>query len=134
MKSIKAIVIGSLFVVVVILLLQLAYIFIAVAYNALAKSYPYLHEISGIFRYIVGIPVFVVIMFFGGYITAEIAGEKVLLHTLAVGLLTASGMIIPTLEYASLTLTGVVIFILAVGASAAGGVYWQKGNKVVGHE
>ncbi len=134
MKSIKAIVLGSLFIVVVILLLQLAYIFIAVGYNALAKSYPYLHEISGIFRYLVGIPVFVVIMFIGGYITADIAGERVLLHALAVGVLTSSGMIIPTLEYASLTITGVVIFILAVGASMAGGWHCQKANKVAGHE
>jgi hypothetical protein len=134
MKSIKAIVLGILFVLVVILLLQLAYIFIAVGYNALAKSYPYLHEISGIFRYLVGIPVFVVIMFIGGYITADIAGKKVLLHTLAVGVLTSGGMIIPTLEYANLTMTGVVVFILAVGGSVAGGWRWQKANKVAWRE
>ena len=134
MKSVKAIVLGSLFIVIVILLMQLAYIFIAVAYNALAKSYPYLNEISGIFRYLVGIPVFVLIMFFGGYITADFVREKVLLHTLAVGVLTASGMIVPTLEYAQLTLTGVVIFILAIAAAATGGAYWQKGNKLDGRE
>ena len=73
MKSIKAIAAGSLFIIVVILFLQLAFIFIAVAYHALAKDYAFLNDISGYFRYLIGIPVFMVIMFVGGYITANIA-------------------------------------------------------------
>ncbi len=83
MKSIKAIAAGSLFIIVVILFLQLAYIFIAVAYNALAKDYSFLNDISTYFRYFIGIPVFMVIMFVGGFITANIAREKVWLHCLA---------------------------------------------------
>lgn len=126
MRSIKAIVAGSLFIIIVILLMQLAYIFIAVAYNALAKDYPFLNDIAGSFRYLIGIPVFMVIMFFGGYVTADFAREKVLPHCLAVGLITASAMIVPTLENANLTLTGVVIFVLAIGATSAGGLYWQR--------
>jgi hypothetical protein len=129
MRSLKAIFAGSVFIVVVILLMQLAYIFIAVAYNALAKDYPLLNDIAGSFRYLVGIPVFMTIMFFGGFITADFAREKVLPHCLAVGLITASGMIVPTLENASLTLTGVVIFVLAIGATSAGGMYWQRIGK-----
>ena len=69
MRSLKAIIAGCVFIVVVILLMQLLYIFVAVGYNALAKGYPFLNDISGLFRYIVGIPVFVIIMFAGGYIT-----------------------------------------------------------------
>ena len=132
MKSIKAIVAGSVFIVVVILLLQLVYIFIAVGYNALASDYPFLNDIAGSFRYIIGIPVFIAIMFVGGYITANIANmetrAKVLMHCMAVGLLTAGGMIYPTLENADITITGIVIFILAIAATAAGGIYWQKDN------
>ena len=130
MRSIKAIVAGSLFIIIAILLMQLAYIFIAVGYNALAKDYPLLNDIAGSFRYLIGIPLFMVIMFFGGFITADFAREKVLPHCALVGLIAASGMILPTLENASLTLTGVVIFILAIGASSSGGLYWQKANKV----
>ena len=129
MRSIKAVLAGSLFIVVVILLMQLAYIFIAVAYNALAKDYPLLNDIAGSFRYLIGIPLFTLIMFFGGYITADFAREKVLPHCLVVGLITASGMIVPTLENANLTLTGVVIFILAIAATSAGGMYWQRTGK-----
>lgn len=130
MRSIKAIVAGCAFIVIVILLMQLAYIFIAVAYNALAKTYPLLNDISGAFRYLVGIPVFVAIMFAGGYITANIAGEnsskKVWPHCVAVGLITAGGMIYSAMENASLTTTGIVIFVLALSASTAGGLYWQN--------
>lgn len=134
MRSIKAIVVGSVFIIVVILLLQLLYIFVAVGYNALAKDYPFLNDIAGSFRYIVGIPIFIATMFVGGYITAHVAdvgaSNKVWLHCIAVGLITAGGMIYPTLENSDITTTGVVIFILAIAATTAGGWYWKNNDRV----
>lgn len=133
MRSLKAIIAGCVFIIVVILLMQLLYIFVAVGYNALAKGYPFLNDISGLFRYLVGIPVFVVIMFSGGYITAIIAGEgrniKVWPQCMAVGLITAGGMIYTAMENASLTITGIVVLVLALAATTAGGLYWQNDNK-----
>lgn len=130
MKSIKAIVAGSVFILIAILLLQLIFIFVAVGYNALAKDFPLLHDIAGSFRYIVGIPLFIATMFIGGYITAAIAEMKtrvkVLIHCMIVGLLTTGSMIYPLLEYAELTTTGIVIFLLAITSTAASGLYWQK--------
>lgn len=130
MKSIKAIAAGSLFIIVVILFLQLAFIFIAVAYNALAKDYPFLNDISGYFRYFIGIPVFMVIMFLGGYLTASIARKKVWLHCIVVSLLSTGGMMWSALDNTSLTTTGMVVFLLALVATIAGGVYWQKNNRM----
>ncbi len=129
MRSIKAIIAGCVFVIFVILLLQLVYIFVAVGYNALAKDYPFLNDISGSFRYLIGIPVFVAVMFVGGYITAYIASERVIPHCLAVGFITAGGMMYSAMENYSLTTTGIVVFILALAATAAGGLYWQKDNR-----
>ena len=129
MKSIKAILAGSVFIIFVILLLQLVYIFIAVGYNALAKDFPFLNDISGSFRYLIGIPVFVAVMFVGGYITAYIATVRVIPHCIAVGLITAGGMMYSAMENSSLTTTGIVVFILALAATAAGGWYWQNENK-----
>ena len=129
MRSIKAIVAGSLFIVIVILLMQLAYIFIAVGYNSLAKHYPVLHEITGYLRYLIGIPVLMLIMFAGGYITAAVANNRVLLHCLAVGLITAGGMTWLALENTYLTLTGMVVLILSLAATTAGGLYWSRENK-----
>ena len=134
MKSIKAIVAGSVFILIVILLLQLVYIFVAVGYNALAKDFPLLNDIAGSFRYIVGIPIFIATMFVGGYITANIANmqtrAKILMHCMTVGLLTAGGMIYPTLENSEITTTGIVIFILAIVATTVGGLYWQKNTGI----
>ena len=130
MKSIVAIVTGSLFIVIVGLLVQLAYIFIAVRYNALAKDYLFLNEISGIFRYLVGIPVFIMIMFVGGYVTANIAINKALFHCLAVAILTTGGALLLTLKNAELTSTGIVVFALAILATVAGGQYWKKSNRI----
>lgn len=128
-KSIKAIFAGCAFIIFVVLLMQLAYIFIAVAYNALAKDFTFLNDISGLFRYLIGIPVFVAVMFIGGYITAYIASKKVIPHCIAVGLITAGGMIYPTLENSTLTTTGIVVFVLALAGTVAGGLYWQKDNE-----
>jgi len=134
MKSIKAIVAGSVFILIVILMLQLVYIFVAVAYNELAKDYPFLNEIVGSFRYIFGIPFFVATMFVGGYITANIANmqesAKVWLNCLTVGLITSGGMIYPTLGNSEITTTGIVVFVMAIVATTAGGLYWQKGYRV----
>ena len=134
MRSIKAIVIGSVFIVVVMLLLQLAFIFIAVGYNALADDFPFLNDITGLFRYLVGIPVFMVTMFAGGYITAYIANMqtniKVWLHCLAVGVITVGGMMYLAMDYSNLTITGIVVTVLALSASSAGGFYWLRDNRI----
>ena len=133
MRSIKAIILGSAFIVVVILFLQLAYIFIAVGYNALAAEYPFLKDLTSLFKYLLGIPVFMITMFAGGYITASIADMrsimKVGFHCLAVGFITVGGMMYSGMENASLTLTGIIVIVLAILATSAGGFYWLRGNK-----
>lgn len=129
MKSLKAIVAGSIFIVVTLLFMQLAFIFVAVGYNYLAKYYPFLNDITGYFRFIIGIPAFMLIMFIGGYITAYIANTNVLLHCLAVGMITTGAMMLSALENSDLTTTGIVITILALVATIAGGLYRKKQMK-----
>ena len=123
-----------MFILIAVLLSGLIYIFIAVAYNKIAVDFPSLHDITGLFRYFIGIPVFIITMFAGGYITAHVADmhtkTKVLFHCLFMGLITVGGMMYPALENANLTLTGIVIIILALSASSAGGIYWLRRNKI----
>ena len=128
MRSIKAVVVGSLFIVIVGLLVQLAYVFLAVGYTSLAKSYPFLNDISIYFRYLIGIPVFFLIMFIGGYITADLAEKKVLLHCLVVAFITIGIMMTSAMENMQLTITGLVISVLALTSTLAGGWYWQRGR------
>ncbi|MDH3948595.1 MAG: hypothetical protein OEU74_06505 [Gammaproteobacteria bacterium] len=129
MRSIKAVVVGSLFIIVVGLLIQLAYVFLAVGYTSLAKTYPFLNDISIYFRYFIGIPVFFLIMFIGGYITADLAKHKALLHCLVVAFITIGVMMISALENMQLTVSGLVISALALASTLAGGWYWQRGIK-----
>lgn len=128
MRSIKAVLVGSLFIIVVGLVVQLAYIFLAVGYNDLAKSHPFLDEIGIYFRFLIGIPIIFLIMFIGGYITADIARQKVQLHCLIVALLTVGTMTVSALDQAELTFTGFVVFVLALAATMAGGLFWQRGQ------
>jgi len=129
MNSLKAIISGVLFIFITALLMQLAYIFIAVAYNNLAKDYPYLHEISGIFRYLIAIPLFLGIMLMGGYLTAAIAKSKELLHCIIVAAIAIFTMMWFALSNAELTPAGVVINILMLLFTVFGGWYWKYRNK-----
>ena len=127
MRSLKAVIVGSLFIIIVGLLIELAYIFLAVGYNTLAKSYPWLTDIRVYFRYVFGIPILFLLMFLGGYITADLARQKVLLHCLVVAVITIGVMMLSALENMQMTLSGLVVSILALAATLAGGWYWQRG-------
>ena len=128
MKSIKAVFFGCLFIIFVGLVLQLAYIFLAVGYIELAQSFPFLNEIDEYFRYLVGFPIFFLIMFVGGYITADIAEKNVLLPCFIVGLLTAGSMLASAIYDYELTTSGYFLFGLALVLPMAGGWYWQGKN------
>lgn len=133
MKSIKAILAGSLFIVIVTMVIQLVTVFLAVGYTYLARSWPFLHEISIYFKYLVGYPIFFLVLFVGGYITAAISEKKVLLHCFLVGFITIRMTTISALDYMELTLTGMVMVLLALLCIMAGGLYWQrKQNTVAG--
>lgn len=129
MRSLKAIFAGSVFIVVAILFIQLAYIFMAVGYHSLAKDYAFLNEISDVFKYLIGLPAVMLVMFYGGYITAAIANIKILLHCFIVGLITSGGMLLMALENTELTIMGGLVFLLALAITTAGGVYWQRDNQ-----
>lgn len=131
MKSIKAILAGSLFIIIVTLVVQLITIFVVVGYTSLAKSWPFLHEISIYFRYLVGYPIFFLVLFVGGYITAAISEKKILLHCSVVGFITISMSTISASGYMELTLTGMVMVLLALLSIIAGGLYWQKNQNAV---
>jgi len=136
MKSLAAIIAGSLFDFIALLIFGLSYIFIAVGYNSLASEFPFLKDITDIFRYLIGFPIFIVTMFVGGYITADIgnlkSSLKVILNCFAVGLIAIVSTVYSALDYSSFTLTGAVVVILALGASAAGGFYWLRDNRNIG--
>ena len=128
MKSIKAILAGSLFIIITIIIVQLAAVFLTVGYNILAKDYPFLREIGVYFKYLIAYPVFLLLLFIGGYITASLAPKQVLLHCVVVGVATVGLSTVTALDYMVVTVTGVVLVLLAILSTMAGGFYWQKKN------
>lgn len=126
MNSLKAIVSGVLFIIVASLVMQLGFLITVVGYNSLAQDYPFLNEISWVFRYLLGIPIFIVIMFVGGYITGVIAKTKVLLHSLVVGVITIGSTMWMALENSEMTLKGIIISLFLLIAVIAGGVYARR--------
>ena len=126
MKSIKAILAGCLFIVITVVIIQLAMVFLTVGYNTLAKHFPFLYGLAIYFRYLVAYPLFFLVMFIGGYLTASLSQKQVLLHCLAVGVITVGVSVTSAVDYMVVTLTGVVLVLLAVLSTMAGGLYWQK--------
>ena len=126
MKSIKAILAGSLFIFLVLLLIQLAMVFLAVGYNFLVKSYPVLQGTGIYFRYVLGYPLFLLVLFVGGYITASIAKTHVMLHCFVTGVITIGLSTYAALEYMEITTPGVFVIVFAILTIIAGGRYWQK--------
>ena len=128
MNSLKSISSGVSFIFIASMLLQLGYIFVVVGYNSVAKNYPFLKGIDWIFQYLLTMPIVILIMFFGGYLAAAIAKYKVIIHSFLVGFITLVVMMWMALQNAQLTSKGLIINLLMLLASTAGGYYWRKKN------
>ena len=114
--SIKAILFGALFIIIGSLMMKIIYIFL----------YPFLSQFHIIVRYIIAIPVFLMIIFSGGYITAGMARRKTLLHSFLAGLLTTLVMLIVALQASEgLGLMNYIIYLTIIIVAAAGGYYWK---------
>ena len=129
-NSIKAIIAGVLFIVIATLLMQLLFILLAVAYNEIANELIFLKNIKWIFKYLLGIPVFMTIMFLGGYITTSIAKVKPIINSIIVGLIVIPIMMLSALANAELTLTGVIFNMIMIAAIVLGGLFAARKSAI----
>ena len=123
MNSLKAIVSGILFVIIATLVLQLAFILIAVGYNSLASSYPWLHSIATTLKFVGIFPAIFGVMFLGGYITGNLSRSKILIHCAVVGLISSVTFLWVALENAELSFIGIALTVLMFIATIMGGKY-----------
>ncbi len=126
MKSFIAIISGSLFIIISSIVFQLAIMIAMVVYKHIEKDYPFLDDFIWLVRYLVGFPVFFLLMAVGGYITAYVEDGNEIRNCLLVGLLTSSGMLWLATENAVITITGMVVFVLMNIATIAGGMIWLR--------
>lgn len=125
-NNLKGIIAGVLFIIIATLLMQLLFILLAVAYNYIADDIAFLKGIKWIFKYLLGIPAFVSIMFLGGYITTRITKTKPVVNGAIVGLIVMSSMMWSALVNTELTITGAMISVAMIIAIILGGLYASK--------
>ena len=129
MKSVKAILIGGGFIVISLLLIQLVYLFVVVGYNYLIREYGFEMGMSESIGSVIWGGVYLLVMFYGGYITAEYSESQALAHSALVGVLVTAIMVAMALQNTQLTLTGVVLAIASVAITVAGGIYSRSSEK-----
>lgn len=126
-QSIKAVLTGALFIIIASLAMKVAYVFLASVYHNISINYPFLNEVNVFFRYLLAIPVFILIMFIGGYLTAGIARRKTILHSFIVGVVTSIlMMIVATSSAAGITTTNLITYLVMMLSTTAGGFYWKR--------
>ena len=126
MNSLKAIASGIFFVIVATLVLQLVFIMVAVGYNSLATSYPWLHNIATVLKFASVFPTIFGVMFLGGYITGNLAASKIMIHCAVVGLISSVAFLWLALENAELNVVGIILVIVMFIATLLGGVYSNR--------
>ena len=126
MNSLKAIASGIFFVIVATLVLQLVFIMVAVGYNSLATSYPWLHNIATVLKFDSVFPAIFGVMFLGGYITGNLAASKIMIHCAVVGLISGVAFLWLALENAELNVVGIILVIVMFIATLLGGVYSNR--------
>lgn len=128
MKSLKAIIWGSLFIIICMLLIQLAYLFIAVGYHRLVENMPMLQSMPDYFRYLVGLPVYLLVMMGGGYVAAEFAEEKVMMHGFVTGVVVSLVLLLQAQQSTQITLVGYLLAALSIAATTTGSFLWRRGQ------
>lgn len=126
MISWKALLAGSATILVLGLLVQLAFIFVVVGFNAIAASWPPLAPWGRPLAYVSGALVYFGIMSTAGYLTAEIARRHVLLHTLITGSLVTGASLLLSLGGGKLTVMSLAFFLSGMVFALTGGLLWQR--------
>lgn len=126
MIKLKALLAGIATIVILGLVMQLIYIFIAVGYVEVLKLYPGFAAVGDPLAKVAFWLAFVAVMALGGYLTAEVAGGRALLHAALVGGVTTVGSLLTSLDAGEITHGGVVFVLGGLLFATLGGYYWQR--------
>lgn len=119
----KALAAGIALVIVLGLLLQMAFASLMVGQLELSKSYPQYSAAIKLLPYLIGFGGYFLVMVSGGYLTASIAADTVVLHAAIVGALTV-GLSVLSLSSGEIKLMNLIFFALGVLFSVIGALYW----------
>ncbi|MDF1528731.1 MAG: hypothetical protein P1R74_06340 [Sedimenticola sp.] len=116
----KALLAGSIFILIFGLVMQLVFVSFAAGQMILAQHFPDWTKLTRAAVYALGLLLFFFTMALGGYITARIATRKIMLHGTLVALLTGGVSFAQSLSVGGLTLFGALFFILGIPFTLVG--------------
>ena len=121
----KALFAGTAIIVVLGLLLLLAFTSVMVGQMQLSRNYPEYSSAIEVIPYLVGFGGYFLVMAMGGYVTASIALNRVVLNALIVGAVTAGFSLWLSLSAGDIKLMSLIFFMLGVVFSISGALFWR---------
>ena len=129
--SIKALLFGFFYILVLGLSIQLVFLFLAIGYNDLLKDSPLAASIVRIAFYGLGTVVYFFLMASAGYITASIAKVHVVSHGLVVSIAAIGLSLFSSLKSDEFTWVSLVFFALGVTFTLTGVYRWQRSDNAI---
>lgn len=126
MQSLKSLLAGFFYIIILGLVIQLAFMFLAMGYTELTKAYPWVSAFGGYVGYTVGLIVYFLLMASGGLLTAVIARTNIFAHCLTVGSCTTILSVLSSQNNDELTYLSLIFVITGIGFTIAGGEYWKR--------
>jgi hypothetical protein len=121
----KALIAGTSVVVFLGLLLQLLFTSVVVGQMTLSRNYSDYSGVIKIIPYLVGFVGYFLVMATGGYVTASIALNRVVMNALIVGAVTAGISLWFSVGAGSIKPMSLIFFVLGVIFSIAGALLWR---------
>lgn len=129
MQSLKSLLAGFFYIVILGLVIQLVFMFVAIGYTELTKAYPWVAPFGGYVGYATGIVVYFLLMASGGIITASLAKTAIRAHCIAVGASTTLLSVLSSQNNDELTYLSIIFVITGIAFTFIGGEYWKKHNQ-----
>lgn len=126
MQSLKSLLAGFFYIIILGLVIQLVFMFLAMGYTELTKAYPWVSAFGGYVGYAVGIIVYFLLMASGGLLTAVLARTNIFAHCLTVGSSTTILSVLSSQNNDELTYLSLIFIITGISFTIAGGEYWKQ--------
>lgn len=124
----KALLAGVTTIIVLGLLAQMIFLFFVTGLTLLLKSHPLHAEYGRVISLAFGLPLFLLVMGIGGYVTAFYSREKVIAYGAVVGGIATGFSLVPSLMTGRLMLAGVLFLLAGVVFTALGSFLWKRRN------
>ncbi|TVO70054.1 hypothetical protein [Sedimenticola selenatireducens] len=122
----KALLAGTVTILVFGLIMQLVFVSTAAGQMIFSQHFPQWAQVTQWALYALGLLLFLLTMSLGGYIAARLAKQHLLFHGVLVAVLTGSVTFAQSLSVGGLTWFGLVFFILGIPFTLFGCWYWIK--------